>query len=890
MLANNFKKSLLAANIGLAFTAGVSGVAVADSGTQAKEDVEVIEVRGIRRSLEASLNTKRFADGVVDAITAEDIGKFPDKNIAESLKRVPGITIQGQFGEGDAVSIRGAGADFTKTTLNGQNVASTGWFVLEPAKRSFNYTLLPSELVGGLEVYKSSQADIIEGGVGGTVIVNTRTPLELDANTIYGSLEFSHSDDSGETDPQFSGMYSWKNDSENLGFLFSAVQQTRQLQRQGNEAFWAWGSGPVGFEQERERSAFTTAIEYAPTDSLSFVVNYIDMKMDANNTNYAMWLTRGADDATTAYIHGNGSEANPGVPVAGAMNVAFAQMRPREATMNSDYLDFKVEYAGDNYKLELVFGETTSSGGTDFEMVMNPNSNADISAGTYDFTSGHHKWNLPEGFDLATYTPGVTDATPHGAFAMGTGSNFNATPKTDEEQFIQADFEYMLDHDFINSVKVGFRYAEHEATSRRFEFTQNLCSEDVTTGCFDPVYVLDGTDHGSFDVGADNLQIRRYDIDAMKNWAKSSIQGRTEDFGAYSHIEEENTSVYVMAKYSGENYRGNFGIRYAQTDASSIYYKEGLASQRTVEAADYSEVLPSFNFAYDLADDKILRVAASKVMTRPQYNDMYFNPSLSGVNNEQNDDQRVALGNPGLVPFTANQAEVGIEWYFNSSSLLALTAFVKDVDNFIVINRRDATADDITRLGLPTLPDREAVNGWTIEENFNGPGGKVQGIEFQYQQDFGNGFGSMVNYTYTKGEADTTEFTNGNGEVTRVFTDGNIELSDSSKYAYNVTGYYENDLFYARLSYNYRSSYMIRETGGYGNRLHEGFGSVDLSTVYHVNDNIDIKFDVVNLTGESAEQYGNNAFIEANNGFSDGFPLYEYEQATRYSLGVSVRY
>ncbi|MCF2908185.1 TonB-dependent receptor [Pseudoalteromonas sp. DL2-H2.2] len=886
MLANNFKKSLLAAKVGLILGTGVTGVAFAEENqTGVKEDVEVIEVRGIRRSLEASLNTKRFADSVVDAVTAEDIGKFPDKNIAESLKRVPGITVQGQFGEGDAVSIRGAGSDFTKTTLNGQNVASTGWFVLEPAKRSFNYTLLPSELVGGLEVYKSSQADIIEGGVGGTVVVKTRTPLDMDPNTIYGSLEFQHSDDSGETDPQFSGMYSWKNDSEDLGFLFSAVNQTRQLQRQGNEAFWAWGAGPVGFEQERERTAFTTTFEYAPSDSVNIVVNYLDMKMDANNTNFAVWLTRDGEGKSTAFIHGDGTEATPGTPMAGDLGVAFYQMRPREATMNSDYLDIKLEYTGDNYKLELVAGDTNSSGGTDFEMVMNDSAPMNLT-GTYDFTSGHQKW---QGVDLANYVPGVTEDMPNGSLTMGTGTNFNATPKTDEEQFFQADFEYMLESDLITSIKAGFRYGEHEATSRRFEFTQSAG--------FDPVYSLDGQGLGAYDVGADNLTMQAYDVDAMKRWAKASITGRTEDFGAYSHIKEENTALYLMAKYSGEKYRGNFGVRYVSTDASSIYYKGAVATARTSEDSDYSEVLPSFNLAYDLQEDMILRFAAAKVMTRPQYNDMYFNPSLEGVADDLPDNQKVILGNPGLVPFTANQAEAGVEWYFNSTSLVAATVFYKDVSNFIVINRRDAIAEDIQKFGLPTLSntptqngDSEAQNGWEIEENFNGPGGKVKGVELQYQQDFGNGFGTLVNYTYTKGEADNVEFVNGKGETQRVFSDGGIQLTDSSKYAYNATAYYENEDFYARISYNYRSDYMIRETGAYGNRLHHGFGSIDLSAVYHFNENIDFKFDVVNLTGESSEQYGNHQYQVDNSGYADGFPLFEYEQATRYSLGVSVRY
>ncbi|WP_462175621.1 TonB-dependent receptor [Pseudoalteromonas gelatinilytica] len=878
MLAKNFKKSLLAVNIGLVMSAGFTGAAYAADETKVQEDVEVIEVRGIRRSLEASLNTKRFANSVVDAVTAEDIGKFPDKNVAESLKRIPGITVQGQFGEADAVSIRGAGADFTKTTLNGQNVASTGWFVLEPAKRSFNYTLLPSELVGGLEVYKSSQADLIEGGIGGTVIVNTRTPLDLDQHTVYGSIEAQYSDDSGETDPQFSGLYSWKNEDENFGFLVSAVSQERNLQRQGNEAFWQWGAGPVGFEQDRKRTAFSTALEYQPNDQLNIVVNYIDMQMEANNTNYALWLTQAdttwGDQSETTWLGGNGTGDNPGVQVAGPLNIAFYQMRPREATMKSDFVDINLEYTGDTYKMKFVAGKTTSSGGTDFEMVMDDGLNPSLAGGTYDFTGGGQSWNLPADFDMSEYNPGT--------LVMGTGTNFNATPKTDEESFAQFDIEFMLDNDFITSVKTGVRWADHEATSRRFEFTQ--------VDGFDNVYDVSNASTGTYDVGAGSYQIQRFDVDAMKKWAKASITGKTEDYGAYSHIEETNIGAYIMANYSGEKYRGNFGVRYVTTDAKSIYYKGADVNARTSEDADYNEFLPSVNFAYDISDDMIWRVNAARTMTRPQYNDMYFNPSLMGVSDDLPNNQRIIVGNPALKPFTANQFETGIEWYFNESSLLAATVFYKDVSNFIVIGRRDATAEEAAAFGVPELTGDEKDFGYQIEENSNGPGGEVLGLELQYQQDFGNGFGTLINYTYTDAKADYATYKNEEGVEVGVFDDWNVELTDSSDHAFNVSGYYENELFYARLSYNYRSEYMMREAGSYGNRLHEGFGSLDLSAVYHVTDNVDVKLDVVNILGESSEQFGNHQRPMPYSGFTDGFPLYEYEQATRYNLGLSVRF
>ncbi|GAB3018183.1 TonB-dependent receptor [Bowmanella dokdonensis] len=826
------------------------------------QDVEVIQVRGIRASAAANLNEKRFSNAIVDAITAEDIGKFPDKNVAESLQRIPGVTIQRQFGEGAAVSIRGTGADLTLTTLNGQNVASTGWFVLEPAKRSFNYELLPSELVGDLEVYKSSQADLAEGGIGGTVIVNTRKPLDLDPLTLYGSVEGQYQSDSEETDPQFSGLASWKNEDENLGLLVSGVMQKRHLQRQGNEAFWQWGAGPVGFTQERERSAITATLQYAPTDNLEVIVNYMDMKMEADNVNYALWLTQ-ADTTwgggVTEEFIGEGENVTP---VKGPLNVAYYQARPREATMNSDVFDVRLNYQGENYKLSLQAGKTTSSGGTDFEMVLEDGTGGTpINNGTYDFTNGYQSWSFDGiGENNATYS-----TYDPGSLTMGTGPNFNRTPKTDDETYYQGDIEFDVDLGPIYAIKSGVKYTEHESTSLRFEYVQ----EDG----FNPTISTSGLDQGLMDVGAGDYQIIKFDADALKDWAKASIVGENEDLGAHSEIQEDNLAAYVMAKYKGDNIRGNFGLRYASTDATSVFYVDG---QRQTEEADYSEFLPSFNLAMNLTDDLVLRFAAARVMARPQYIDMYVNPDIRGTNDDLPNNQFWIKGNVGLEPFVSNQFDVGLEWYFNESSLLSAAIFKKDVKNFVSFTEYSASAGEIPF----ELPDYEAEFGWTVQEKANGKDATIEGLELQYQQDYGNGFGSIVNYTYTETDTDEDTFP----------ADGNGVLSDSSRHSYNITGYYENDQFQIRLAYNWRDQYMLREVGSYGNRLHDDYGTLDLGAVYHLTDNVDLKLDVNNITEEGSKQFGNNNFPSFYNGFARGFPVFEYEQARRITAGVSVRF
>jgi len=851
-----FTKQTLYRSVSAVAMLGTAVAAQAQDTADAGDDgFEEIVVTGIRGGLKAALTTKRNSNAIVDAISSEDIGKFPDKNVAESLQRVTGVTIARQFGEGQGVAIRGASQNMTLTTLNGQNVASTGWFVFEPPRRSFNYALLPSELVGNIEVYKSAQADLPEGGIGGTVVINTRKPLEMDDLNIYGSLEGTHTNDSDKIDPQGSALVSWKNEEGNLGVLVSGVYQRRQMQRQGNEAFWEWGAGPVGFVQDRKRSAINATVQFTPSDNLDVTLNYVRMQMDADNTNYALWLTQGNTSWSGVDVPDNC--LLEGTPVCGPLNVAYYQGRPREATMKSSVYDFESTYTGDGYVIDFQIGKTTSSGGTDFEMVLEDGTGGTpIPGGTYDFTGGNQTWDTGS-FDISSYSPDT--------LAMGTGPNFNRTPKTDEEFYAQFDVERDVDWGIINSFKTGAKYTDHKVTDLRYEFTQSAGFDNV----LDVSQYRDGT----IAVGQGDYEIAYYDFEAIKDLAKASITGEVEDLGAHSEIDETNFAAYGMVNFEGDGFRGNAGVRWTHTSATSTYYVDG---ELTTSNAKYSQFLPSFNVAVDISDDIVLRSSAARVMTRPQYVDMYVNPNVTGTNDDLPNNQFWIVGNVGLKPFISDQFDLSLEYYFAEGSILSAAFFLKDVKNFVTNTEYAASASDIPF----NLPDAdEAAAGWTVQERINGQTALVKGFEFQYQQDFGNGFGSVLNYTYTDSAADDAE----------IFADGNEVLSDASKHSFNATGYYESDQFQVRASYNYRSKYMLRETGAYANRLHKGFGSLDLSASWFVTDQISIDLDVNNLLEQDAEQFGNNAFYTANSGFTKGFPVYAYETARRITLGVSFK-
>jgi len=304
--------------VGLTVLPGLASAQGADA-----DEIEEVVVVGIRGSLQRSLDAKRMSESHVEVITAEDIGKMPDKNIADSLQRVPGVTTsaasanEGAFDENDRVSMRGTSPSFTQTLINGHNIASGDWFVLNQTGtvgRSVSYSLLPSELVSQVVVHKSYEAKLVEGGLTGSVNIKTHSPLDFKENmTVNANVGAVYSELSGETDPQLSAMFNWKNEDATVGIMLQGFSQTRHLRREGQEilgynemaatdaaavtypelagVFYPTLMGSALFEQERKRVGGQLTLAFAPTDDLTFTLNGFTSTLEADNynRNYMLW-------------------------------------------------------------------------------------------------------------------------------------------------------------------------------------------------------------------------------------------------------------------------------------------------------------------------------------------------------------------------------------------------------------------------------------------------------------------------------------------------------------------------------------------------------------------------------------------------------------------------
>lgn len=296
----------------------INGVAAQDA-TQAPivEEEEVL-VLGIRGSLQRAADIKREASGVVDSISSEDIGKFPDTNLAESLQRISGVSIDRSGGEGQFVTVRGFGPEFNTVLLNGRQMPS------DNLGREFSFDLLASELISGVDVNKTANASLQSGGIGSTINIKTAKPLDIDGFKFAGSVKGVYDSNSSETSPQFSGLISNTFADGKFGALLAFSRQERETERkqaaiegwivntnisekrEGYTPTTANTFAPRNYEQrviaeDRTRTGGNLVLQFAPNDSLEITADVLYSKFDVESVGSSLghWFTA-SDFSNTA--------------------------------------------------------------------------------------------------------------------------------------------------------------------------------------------------------------------------------------------------------------------------------------------------------------------------------------------------------------------------------------------------------------------------------------------------------------------------------------------------------------------------------------------------------------------------------------------------------------
>jgi iron complex outermembrane recepter protein len=854
---------------------------------QAQQPVtEEITVVGIADSLREAVKVKHEATAIVDVVAAKDVNKLPDKNLAEAVQRVPGVVINREFGEGERVSMRGVAPNLVHTTVNGHNVAVADWFVLEQlaATRSFNYLLLPSEIIGLLTVYKSPTAELDEGGIGGTIDVKTRKPLDLKPFAISGSLQGAYTDKSGSTDPNLSALVSWKNPEETVGVLFSAVIDKRDIRRDGVEVlgyFPQVGTGVlvpslIGsalFQQERERKAVNAELQFRPASHLELNLNGFWSRFGADNINqnYLAWGSNalgGGGTLTDATIVGNTavagviSSAGNGTSGRGVVYDAI----DRKAFAKTWYGDLDGTYTpNEQWSVHFDAGHTRADGDTESQPFV--------------------EFGAPARFryDLRGSTPQVQflNLDPKNPSQMEFDfASLHHITNEDSESYGYADAERFLNAGALKSVKFGLKYADHK---RKTDFQATTYGGFFvplsSTGCgghactaADFAAGLTPSDFLAGIAASGTLSsywsVNRGSVESIlsNSFDGTRIPNPPEVFS----VEEKATAGYAMANVKAGKWKGNVGLRIVHTDQTSTGNIVGGAGEiqnafgnftHVSADRDYWDYLPSVTFARDLNEQVVLRVAAARTMARPDFTDVSPRVTLNpGALTGQG-------GDPNVDPFRANQADLSLEWYHGNDEILSAALFYKDIESFITdqpVQQSHLIQTDTPNLSLCTLsatpefPNRYSCQ-FTINQRVNGGGGNVKGLELNALQKLGGGFGVQGNYTYSDAEAD----------------EAGLEIPGNSKHSGNIIGFYENARFGARLAYSYRSDFFV--TFDRSTRLNQdSLKSLDASVAFDLYHGLTLTADGVNLTDEKIVQFASDRFR----------PRAVYDNGRYYFLGV----
>ncbi|WIV98629.1 TonB-dependent receptor [Kinneretia aquatilis] len=867
--------------------------------------LEQVVVTGIRASQEKSLSVKRNADTHVDVISAEDIGKMPDKNVADSLARVPGVTIlnspsggSGGFDERDRVGLRGTNPSLTQTLLNGHAVANGDWFVLDQTGsgvgRSVSYSLLPSELVSRVEVHKNAQASDIEGGTAGSVNIITRKPLDFaKALTFEARVGAVHADLPKKTDPQLSALLNYKNDQKTFGVLVQVFNEKRSLRRDGVETlahdglialqpFTDLGNGDAliaahpqlkgatfpnlmgsaYFTQERERKGGLISAQIKPTKDIDLTLTGFSSKMDADNynRNYLLsnWWSLGRTEAGREGTISN-ITVDPTTKILTSASYTFTKpieigaydLISRKASAETGFVSLDGSWkVSDALKFKGNVGTSNGKGKT---------LRQDVFEGAIMATASSFKLNggsSAPSFSI-TQAPAVDGVTYPMDWVFG---DQNVVVQ-DKETWAQVDGEYALDAGMLRSLSFGLRGAEHKRYTDGPIVGQGPGPDAGKNPIKDSEYT--GAYPSNFGSGLGSgfpTNIRFPSAEAMAAWgakyANRNPETRRRLDAEYS-VKESVKSAFVQGNLEGDGWSGNVGLRVVNTKTTTLIWvptadktKPGWAASpwyaeggayQEYNKHSYTDLLPSASVRIDVTPKVVARLALSRTLTRPDYTALSAARNLGGYTDATG--KTIGTGSAGNPDLDPIRST---NFDANVEWYFAPRAFVSM--GAFHMHLGSYITEGVKR-GTYTTDLRQTVGGPVV------PPGTFVTAQFDLQTQINK----KASVTGLEFAFETPVFQNFGISGSYTYADAHDEdgkdLRGSVKHSANLGGYYENDNFSARVNYGYSSNnYLGRDRGS--RYYQQGGGVLSASLGYKFNDNFALSLDAQNLNDPTLKYFG----------------------------------
>ena len=824
---------LSATAVAASLLAGGAGLAFAQ---------QTVEITGIRRGIESAISLKKSSDNIVEAVSAEDIGKLPDTSIAESVARLPGVAAQRTAGRAQQISIRGMAPDFSTALLNGREQVTTG------DSRGVEFDQYPSELLSSVLIYKTPDGGLVGQGLSGTIDLRTVRPLDLSKRTVavnYREQKLGVGTLAEGSGSRFNLSYIDQFADRTLGIAlgFARLDETGPV----TSRFDNWGGGDTTYQGAKvnvpyngfgyfadqttqKRDGAMAVLQYKPNKSFSSTVDLFYSKFDKVKATKGFQAPLNDSWAGGDYDKGgvlSAATIASGTATAGTFNNVRAVIR-NDAEATND----KLTSIGWNNQLQVgadwrVNADLSHSEAKRHQVII------ETTAGTTQSTLGTARLDSIAFTNNASFTPALnyTDRsiiklTDVQGWGGGTGSpqaGYTKLPTVNDDlsSYRLSAKRDLGGNSWLSAVEFGVNESDREKSR---SFTEGrlvikgggpLASADIPgTGTIS----VAGLNFAAFDpssaIGSIYNVVGKLHPDIYnKDW----------------RVNEKVTTFYskgdIDTKLMGLPVRGNVGVQVVSTRQSSVAFnvdKGTCTSDQncpagSITAGDsYTDVLPSLNLAFDLGNDSVMRMALARVMARPTINDMRASLGFGVDNGLQI--LKGDAGNPKLKPFRANAFDLSYEKYFGTKAYVGAAVFYKELNTYIL--RQDIAVDFTPFISPSTpLPPGRKVIG-LLNMPTNGSGGSIKGVELTASLPLNmatpalDGFGIQASYSDTSSSINlATAGFNNDG-----ITSSKIPLPGLSKQVAGFTVYFEKFGFSARVAARHRSNFVGDVTNIFGDR------------------------------------------------------------------------
>ncbi|WP_321396491.1 TonB-dependent receptor [Emcibacter sp.] len=797
-----------------------------------QDDLEEIVVTGFRGSMNSSLNKQRAADNIANYLSADAAGNFPDQNIAEAARRLVGLSMESDQGEGRFVIVRGIDPNLNSTTINGTSLPSP-----EGDERKVALDVIPSELLETLQVTKSATPDMDGDFIGGNIEVKTISGFDKDERLIKLKAEGSYNKLQDKLSPKVSAVYADQL-SEKLAVAASVSWQERKHGADNKEVDGGWKNSddddneisdlyPAEMELRdysvtRERFGAALNIDFRPTDNTNLYLRSLYSRFKDSE------LRQRTEIKYEDGVFADGVTGGPLVYIDEAK--ADRDLKDRIETQKI----FSTVLGGESFVNDWTFEYSVSYShseerepdrlDTDFKSDERVNVGVDISDPLLPVSI------FASDDDLALFTNA-------GNYEMDAIEYSDNITEDDEWAFkldVRRDMDFGGNQGYI---KFGGKYKMRDKMrDNTFVVYEDLGDYTLADFATTTGYGIDDAQGG---LAADSQAIRdffRDNIDSFSINEDDTILGSEAlDYTANEDI----LAGYLMGSVDVGNLRIVAGLRVEHTEFDAIANQVIVGDESSVTEVvgenSYTDWLPSVNMRYDLGDSNaVIRAAYYKAVVRPKIGDMVPSGEIEAEDDDGEIIREGSLGNPSLNPYRAHNFDLGVEWYPNNDSIVSAGAFYKKIKNF----HFDQIFEDITVNGIDFAE---------VSQPQNGEDADIFGIELNFQQNLTmlpapfDGLIVGANYTYTDSEG---SYANADGELV------DIPLPKTSEHVANAIIGYEKGGFSIRAALSYRSEYLDEVNEGDGDRYVLGRTLLDVTASYEVTRNFKIYTEVSNLTNE----------------------------------------